>query len=421
MSIDAERTVIGGLVLDSAKTDYVFDRLPPACFQYDDLRRIYQSAKSMHDAGKPIDALTLTNSVPGGKQLIYQCAEGTPTLANYDGYIRIVADDWRKRVISNRLTQIVMGINPQDSAEDVLKEVKALIAAQEELGEKFDESPGMEYIWAVEKFVNELYAPKKASISTGYKNIDMCTGGLLPKSVYVIAGRTGEGKTALALNIAMRIAAAGHKLQYFTLEMPAEQLVSRVASMLSKIDAGRIRDKRLNDVEKQTITNLITQVNGECINFVDKPVELSDIRRAVDLYRPEIIVIDHLGLVKVNPRQSRFEAIGGLSRGIKQMALEKNIAVLEVVQMNRDIERRASKEPQLADLRESGDIEQDADGVFFMTTNRNGLEGGLTGGQAWDSTLYIKKNRHGRTGTVSLRWQPQYHSILEVETRYECG
>ena len=103
------------------------------------------------------------------------------------------------------------------------------------------------------------------------------------------------------------------------------------------------------------------------------------------------------------------------------MALEKNIAVLEVVQMNRDIERRASKEPQLADLRESGDIEQDADGVFFMTTNRNGLEGGLTGGQAWDSTLYIKKNRHGRTGTVSLRWQPQYHSISEVETRYACG
>ena len=416
MSEEAEMCVIGGLMLDGEKTDYVFERLPAACFQNGACRRAYEEAAAMRQAGEPVDPVTLAGRLENGKAFLYRCAAAVPSLANFGAYASRVAEDWRKKLLLDSLSGVIRSARPQDTAGELLEKVKQAAAAGEELERKFGGEPGTDYIWAAEKFLRELYAERTYFISTGYKSLDACTGGLLPGSVYVLAGRTGEGKTALALNMALRVAAAGRRVQYFTLEMPAEQLVARAASNLSKIDAARVRDRNLSDEEKTTIARLVTQVNGACINFVDQPVGLDDIRRAADLYRPEVIVVDHVGLVKVDARMKRFEAVGALSRGLKRLALEKELAVIEVVQMNRQVERRASKVPLLSDLRESGDLEQDADGVFFMTAGRG--DGVLAGERYLDCALHVKKNRHGRTGTVPLRWQPQYHSIVEGEVLF---
>ena len=149
--------------------------------------------------------------------------------------------------------------------------------------------------------------------------------------------------------------------------------------------------------------------------FIEEPrVSLRTVRHYIDLHKPDAVVIDHIGLMERPAMRDQYKALGLVSNGLKQLALEKNIAVLELSQMNRQIESRSVKIPTLADIRESGDIEQDAD--YILCVQPEDLTQKVLSGNAWaDVTLYLLKNRHGRPGKLEYHWQPQYHTFLEVD------
>ena len=211
----------------------------------------------------------------------------------------------------------------------------------------------------------------------------------------------------------------GSRVLYFTLEMTKLQIMQRVASSLLHINGERVRDRELNENELRSVDEVLDNFSSAGkISFVDEPsVSVQRVRHFVDLWKPDVVFIDHIGLMKRPNLKEQYKAIGAVSNQLKQLALEKEIALVELVQMNRQIENRANKKPSLSDLRESGDIEQDCDYVGFLVPED--LKGKNLSGDAWaDVELYLEKNRHGRPGIFQYRWQPQYHSFSEVETRY---
>ena len=238
-------------------------------------------------------------------------------------------------------------------------------------------------------------------------------------TVFALAARPGSGKTDFALNLALRMGKRGAKVLYFSMEMTNLQLMQRAASSLLRINGERIRDKDLTEEELRGMEKVLQNfANAGRISFVQEPrISVKRVRHFVDLWKPDVVFVDHLGLMARPAYKDAFKALGEVSNQLKQLALEKKIALVELVQMNRQIESRASKKPSLTDLRESGDIEQDCDYVGFLIPED--LKGKNLSGDAWaDVELYLEKNRHGRPGIFQYRWQPQYHSFSEVETRY---
>ena len=251
-------------------------------------------------------------------------------------------------------------------------------------------------------------------------SLDKATGGFLRSSVFALAARPGGGKTDFALNLALRMGKRGARVLYFSMEMNNKQLMQRVVSFLLRINGERVRDKDLTEEELKSAGMVLENFSrAGKISFVQEPrISVRRVRHFVDLWKPDVVFIDHIGLMDRPNIRDQYRAIGMVSNQLKQLALEKEIALVELVQMNRQIESRGSKKPSLSDLRESGDIEQDCDYVGFLIPED--LKGkNLAGEASAGVTLYLEKNRHGRPGMFEYRWQPQYHSFSEVETRYE--
>lgn len=249
--------------------------------------------------------------------------------------------------------------------------------------------------------------------------MDSAMGGFMRGAVAVIAGRPGGGKTDFAINLAMRMGRRGATVLYFSMEMTNVQLMQRVASFLLGVDSTRVRDRELSPQERDTVKNLLdTFSKAGKLHFVQEPrVSVKRIRHYIELVHPDVVVIDHLGLMDRPRIENQYKALGMVSNSLKQLALDKNLCVMELVQMNRQIEGRQSKKPSLTDLRESGDIEQDADYVgFLLPQDLKDMD--LTGDMAAECKLYLEKNRHGRPGVFEFAWQPQYHRFQEMERRY---
>ena len=217
----------------------------------------------------------------------------------------------------------------------------------------------------------------------------------------------------------MRAAKRGVKVQYFTMEMPASQLMQRVASYITQIDGVKIRDKLLSPQEIDGIENILKgfEESGK-IHFVEEPhISLKEVRRNMELFGRDIVLMDHIGLMERPKARDAYRALGMVSNGLKQLALEKKTPIVELCQLNRQIEGRKDKKPTLADIRESGDIEQDAD--YVLAVQVEDISEKNLSGDAWaDAEIYLLKNRHGRPGKFQFRWMPQYHTFREVETRY---
>ena len=191
----------------------------------------------------------------------------------------------------------------------------------------------------------------------------------------------------------MRAAKRGVKVQYFTMEMPASQLMQRVASYITQIDGVKIRDKLLSPQEIDGIENILKgfEESGK-IHFVEEPhISLKEVRRNMELFRPDIVFIDHIGLMERPKAKDTYRALGMVSNGLKQLALEKKTPIVELCQLNRQIEGRKDKKPTLADIRESGDIEQDAD--YVLAVQVEDISEKNLSGDAWaDAEIYLLKN-----------------------------
>ena len=418
MSYEAELAVIGGMTLDAECAMVAAEALSKEMFTTPELAKVFEKAEDHYWKGEPVDGVILAKEFPEYTPLLVKAAEFLPRLAHFQEYVKIVQDEWQWGQIEKCFEFLELSSGDLESKVGKLRE---LVDEQERILSMREEKGLASFSEAAKAFLAWLKQRGRVeSFLCGYSGLDGALGGLLRGSVAVLAGRPGGGKTDFGLNLAMRMSRRGAGVLYFSMEMPALQLMQRVASSLAGIDSVKIRDKNLTEQEEKDIENIlgVFEKSGKLHIVQESQVGIKRIRHYLELVHPDVVVIDHIGLMARPKADNPFKALGLLSNALKQLALEKKICILELVQMNRQIETRASKKPSLTDLRESGDLEQDADYVMFLIPE-DLKDIDLTGDETAESTLYLEKNRHGRPGVFKFAWQPQYHRFAEYDRRYE--
>ena len=293
-----------------------------------------------------------------------------------------------------------------ENADGMTAALRRVVGEQEAAGG--GSPPGCTLSEAYVDLYTGLFSQDTRHLS-GYPGLDGLMGGGV--AVFILISGC---KTDFALSLLLRYAAAGLRVLYYSMEMGGGQLMTRVAAQLTGLHSARIRDKRLTDEERALVARAIGLLQGrEAVRVAEAPPSLDDLRRHIRECRPAVIFLDHLALMKMPRRGSRYEEVAETTRALKALALETGVAVVELVQMNRQVELRPDKRPQLSDLKESGTIEEDADYVLFLQAE--GANRFLTGGDSRPVRATLAKNRHGATGTLRFAWRPQYSRFAELK------
>ena len=405
--LETERAVIGCLVVDWPACRE--PRIEPVWFESAFYRKVARRGLELEAAGTRPDAVTLLPDLsPEERAEILRCAEQMPRVSGYTHYAEQLREEWRQRSLRAALQRIGAS---GENADGMTAALRRVVGEQEAVGG--GSPPGCTLSEAYVDLYTGLFSQDTRHLS-GYPGLDGLMGGLLPGSVFVLAARSGHGKTDLALSLLLRYAAAGLRVLYYSMEMGGGQLMTRVAAQRTGLHSARIRDKRLTDEERALVARAIGLLQGrEAVRVAEAPPSLDDLRRHIRECRPAVIFLDHLALMKMPRRGSRYEEVAETTRALKALALETGVAVVELVQMNRQVELRPDKRPQLSDLKESGTIEEDADYVLFLQAE--GANRFLTGGDSRPVRATLAKNRHGATGTLRFAWRPQYSRFAELK------
>ena len=426
-SIQAEQSVLGGLMLDNGAWDQVADRVGSGDFYRREHQLIYKAIAALADLAKPFDVVTLAEELDrkgelgsaGGLAYVGALANDTPSAAN----IRAYADIVREHSVMRQLIRVGTEIADSAFRPDGRRVAELLDSAEQKVFEiaqqKAKDSTGFRAIKglltrAVDRIelLHERNDPI-TGVSTGFSDLDDMTSGLQPADLVVIAGRPSMGKTSFAMNIAENVAIKTRKpVAVFSMEMPGESLTMRMMSSLGRIDQHRVRTGRLEDDEWPRLTSAVSLLADAPI-FIDDTAALTptEVRaRARRLTREEgelgLIVIDYLQLMQAPTEgETRATEISIISRSLKALAKELNVPVVALSQLNRNLEQRPNKRPVMSDLRESGSIEQDADLVVFIYRDEVYHEDSQDKGVA---EIIIGKQRNGPIGTVRLTFLGQY-------------
>jgi replicative DNA helicase len=425
-SIEAEQAVLGGLLLSSRAWEQVADLITEKDFYREDHRLLFCAIHDLSDAGRPCDAVTVTEwfeargqveQVDGG-DYIAQLASNTPSAANVRAYAEIVREKSILRQLIDVGAEITSGAFSLEgrSSRELLEEAERAVFAIADQGQR----SGSAYV-TVQDMIKEAidriqelheYEGEITGTPTGFKDFDKLTAGLQNSDLIIVAGRPAMGKTTFAMNIAEN-AAIKHEVPVavFSMEMSALQLVMRLFSSLGSIDQTRLRTGNLDDLDWPKLTSAMNLLHKSRI-FIDETAALSpaELRaRARRLKREHdigMIVVDYLQLMAVpGSKENRATEIAEISRSLKAIAKELNVPVVALSQLNRALEQRPNKRPVMADLRESGSIEQDADLIVFIyrdeVYNDESPDKGL-------AEIIIGKHRNGPTDTVKLSFQGQW-------------
>lgn len=419
MSGEAQRAVLGAAILEPKWAYEAMNALQPEMFEGAD-REIFERLSDMCWGKKSVDAVTLMAELPEHKAYIWQLANQVPSLSHTPDYIRIVQEQWQRGALDRALSGLAL--SPPGDVEETLSALEALTqkhrdllaACRQEGVTPFSQAAGDFLRWMKER-------REKQSPTTGLARFDGVCGGFEPGTMFTLAARPGGGKTDFALNLALRLAKRGVKVLYFTLEMTNMQLMRRVASYAAKINSILIRDDALNDRQQEKIRVMLEKImEANRLGFVEETkVSVGRVAHFIDLWKPKVVIIDHIGLMQRPKANSDYRALGQVSNSLKRLAKDKGVALIVLSQMNRQIEARKGGGPNLSDLRESGDLEQDSDNVAFLSAQKpEGVR--VSGDAAIDAQLKFKKLREGDGGAVvRFKWQPQYHTFVEVEERYD--
>lgn len=425
-SIEAEQSVLGGLMLDNRAWDYIADLVREDDFYRRDHRLIFRAVSSLAERSQPYDVVTLSEWLDshqeldnaGGLAYLATLAKNTPSAANIKAYATIV----RERSILRQLIRIGTDITSQayqpegrNSAE-LLEQAERLIfgIAEGSARGRRSYSAIKDLLVRVVDRIDTLsqQGGTLTGASSGFSDIDEMTAGLQNTDLIIVAGRPSMGKTSFAMNIAEH-AAIKEKIPVviFSMEMSAEQLTMRMMSSLGRIDQHKVRTGRLDDDDWPRLTSSVNILDQTSI-FIDDTPALSpaDLRaRARRLKREHnigMVVVDYLQLMQVTGTQeTRTNEISEISRSLKALAKELQVPVIALSQLNRNLEQRPNKRPVMSDLRESGSIEQDADVIMFIYRDEVYNEDSKDKGIA---EIAIAKQRNGPTGTVRLTFLGQY-------------
>ena len=428
-SIEAEQSVLGGLLLDNAAFDKIADLVGESDFYRDEHRRIYRQIRSLLERNKPVDVVTVAESLDiageggetGGLAYLGELAANTPSAANIRRYAEIV----RERAVLRQLVTAgdeIAGsaLNPLGrDPKQLLDEAEAKVFAIAEGG--FRHQSGFQHInpllTQVVERIQELHDRDNPSditgVPTGYHDLDSKTSGLQPGDLLIVAGRPSMGKTSLALNMAEHVAIdVGLPVAVFSMEMGGTQLAMRMLSSVGKLDAHRVRTGRLNDDEWSRLSFALGKMH-EAPLYIDETPALNpiDLRaRARRLHRQcgklGLIVIDYLQLMSAAGHgENRATEFSEFSRSLKSLAKELSVPVIALSQLNRSLEQRPNKRPVMSDLRESGAIEQDADVIMFIYRDEVYNPDTPDKGSA---EIIIAKQRNGPIGMVRLTFVGEF-------------
>lgn len=425
-SIEAEQSVLGGLLLDNSSWDHVADLLDEEDFYRRDHRLIFRAVRALVERNDPCDVITLSERLAnsaelddaGGLAYLGNLAKNTPSAANIKAYAEIV----RERSVLRQLVHVGNEIANSAYQTEGKESLDLLDSAERMVFEIADRGRGVkdfthisQVLTEVVERIDKLYDQEDAiiGVSTGYADLDSKTSGLQPSDLIIIAGRPSMGKTSLAMNLAEHIAIKGDKpVAVFSMEMPAEQLVMRMMSSLGHIDQNRVRTGQLLDDDWPRLSSAISLLNDAKLYIDDSPgLTPMEVRaRARRLMREHgqlgLIVIDYLQLMQSSRRsENRTSEISEISRNLKALAKELQVPVIALSQLNRNLEQRTDKRPVMSDLRESGAIEQDADLVLFIYRDEVYNEDSPDKGIA---EIIIAKQRNGPIGRIKLAFMGQF-------------
>jgi replicative DNA helicase len=429
-SIEGEQAVLGGLLLSPRAFDQVADIVSEPDFYREDHRLIFRAIQELSHKGRPCDAVTVTewfeshgqvDQVDGGAY-ISQLASNTPSAANVRAYAEIVREKSILRQLIDVGAEITTGAFSSDGRDsrELLEEAerKVFAIADQEMRAGSSFISVQDAIKEAIERLQELaeHEGEITGIATGYKDFDQKTAGLQDSDLIIVAGRPSMGKTTLAMNLAEN-AAIKHDIPVliFSMEMSAQQLVRRMFSSLGQIDQTKLRTGNLDDLDWPKLTSAMNLLHKSKI-FIDETPALSpaEVRARARRMKREhdigMIVVDYLQLMAVpGTRENRATEIAEISRSLKAIAKELHIPVVALSQLNRALEQRPNKRPVMADLRESGSIEQDADLIVFIYRDEVYNEESPDKGKA---EIIIGKHRNGPTGTVFLTFQGHWLRFL---------
>ena len=431
---DLERAVLGGLMLETERYDNVSLVISHTDFQGKDHQSIFESMGDLVNAGKPLDPITVADRLDsknlltraGGKNYLIELASSSPSAANLATYAELI----RQKSISRKLMKInseiaELIVNPQGKdASGLLDEAESKIFSLNDEAERTSTNiQTLENL--IEKSIdrlNELSQNGSSLIgfSSGFKDLNKQTQGLQRGDLIVVAGRPSMGKTSLAMNIAENFLlnedVKGGVL-VFSLEMPGESLTTRLLASHAKINQQNVRSASLSNEELKRFMDSSSKLR-ELPLYIDdssllSPMELRARARRVSRQEEHglsLIVVDYLQLMQLpGSTENRVNQISEISRSLKALAKELNVPVIALSQLNRAVEQRPNKRPMMADLRDSGAIEQDADLILFIYRDEVYNEDSEEGNKA---EIIIGKQRNGPIGTVNL-------SFLKEYTRFE--
>jgi replicative DNA helicase len=424
-NLDAEQSILGGILLDNESLNSVLERLEDKDFYSESHRKIFAAIVDLSERNEPSDLITLSNILKDKKQLdsvggmtyLASLVDNVPSAANIAYYAEIV----KKKAILRRLigtaTEILTkSYNTGADVDEVLDEAEQAIfeISENKIRPAFYEIRSI--IKDSFKTIEKLYERKEliTGVPTGFEKIDDLTSGLQKSDLIIIAGRPSMGKTAFALNIAQHAALETRiPVAIFSLEMSKEQLALRLLSATAKVDSQRLRKGFLGETDWPKLTTAAGRLS-EALIFIDDTPAITSLEMKAKARRLKaeaglgLIILDYLQLMRGGTsRDSREQEISEISRSLKALAKELNVPVIALSQLNRKVEDRTNRRPHMADLRESGAIEQDADVIAFIYRDEvyNKSEDNPEKGLA---EIIIGKQRNGPTGTAKLAFLEKY-------------
>lgn len=424
-SMEAEQAVIGSMLMDTDSIDTVIEILQPEDFYAKQYGTIFTAIKELNAENKPVDLVTLQeklkeDNVPeelASTEVMREILNSVPMAANVKYYANIV----REKSLMRKLIRTTEEITAQcyqgtESVENLME------ATEKKIFQLTQTRGGSDYTPIRQVVINALERIEAASrqngsitgVSTGFIDLDYQTSGMQPSDLVLVAARPSMGKTAFVLNMAQHMAFRDHiTTAIFSLEMSKEQLVNRLFSLESKVDAQVLRNGKLEDSDWERLIESAEIIGNSNLIIDDTPsISVAELRSKCRKYKMEmnlgVIIIDYLQLMSGGGGKSsggRQQEISDISRSLKAIARELNVPVIALSQLSRAVEQRDDKRPMLSDLRESGAIEQDADVVMFIYRddyyNKESEKKNI-------AEIIVAKQRNGPVGTIELAWRPQY-------------
>ena len=426
-STEAEKAVLGGIMLKNEAWDLVVVKVSEEDFHHKEHKLIFRTIKNLQDSGKPVDVITVQETIDGngdlsaleqkgGKDYLTELAKETPSVANIESYADIIKQRSNLRRLISTAEDISQTARESDSSESDI----VIDNAEEKILSLRDDMKRSQGPKVIKEILGPVYADIQEAnesgtslvgVSTGFDDIDDITLGFQNSDLIIVAGRPSIGKTSFAFNVAENVARQTNQtVLLFSLEMSSEQVVRRFISSIANIDLQRLLRGQLEEEDWEGIDKALSVLSSKNILLDDTPAltppELRSRARRVKRENKDLamIVVDYLQLMQVYGRSdNRVAEISEISRSLKALAKELNLPVVALSQLNRQVESRPDKRPHLSDLRDSGAIEQDADVVAFLYRHEQYEPDNLE--SQGIAEVNIAKQRNGPTGTIKLAFR----------------